>query len=235
MANNITYSLTPVSTEFTGGPQVFRANVKARETLKLEELAKRLGRKTKQDSSLVRYFLEALDEELAKQLLAGNRVNLGQISTGFAIRGSFQSEDDRFDPKRHSIVATVRTLEPLRSALADVTPDNITLGLDCSVYSLMDAVTHETNAITGTNEQHIQGVNLGIDTENDDEGVKLLDAEGNVVAVATVSASNAQTINCTFPAIAAGAYTLVVSCRNGARATLAPATAKLAVIVKAAS
>ena len=232
MANNITYSLTPVSTEFTGGPQVFRANVKARETLKVDELAKRIGRKTKQDASLVRYFLQALDEELARQLLAGNRVNLGQLSTGFAIRGSFTSEDDRFDPKRHSIVATVRALDPLRSALDEVTPDNIMLSLDCAVYSLMDAVTHELNVITGTNEQHIQGVNLGIDLANEDEGVRLLDSEGNVAAVATVSASNAQTINCTFPAVAAGAYTLEVSCRNGARATLAPATAKLHVIVK---
>ena len=64
--------------------------------------------------------------------------------------------------------------------------------------------------------------------------MKLLDAEGNVAAVAAVSASDAQTITCTFPAIAAVAYTLVVSCRNGNRATLAPAVAKLGVIVKAA-
>ena len=234
MADKITYSLTPVSTDFTGGSQLFRANVKARNIVKVDELAERLAEKTKQDKCLARYFLEALDEELSKQLLAGNRVSLGQLTTGFAIRGSFSSEDDRFDPKRHALIATIRTLDPLRSALSKVTPDNITLGLDCSVYSLMDAVTHETNAITGTNEQHIQGVNLGIDTENDDEGVKLLDAEGNVAAVATVSASDAQTITCTFPAIAAGAYTLVVSCRNGNRATLAPAVAKLGVIVKAA-
>ncbi len=231
---DIIYSLTPVSTEFTGGAQVYRANVKTNGTVSKEQLAKRLARKTKQDTSLARYFIEAIDEELAAQILAGNRVNLGQLATGFAIRGSFTSEDDRFDPARHTLVATIRTLDPLRGALDAITPENITVSLACSVYSLMDTVTKETNAITGTNPQHIQGVNLGIDTSNEDEGVTLVDAEGNVAATATVTASDAQTIECTFPAVEAGDYTLVVSARNGNRVSLAPATAKLNVTVKAA-
>ena len=231
---DITYSLTPVSTEFTGGAQVYRANVKTNGTVELEELAERLAEKTKQDKSLALYFLQAVDEELSKQILAGKRVNLGQLSTGFAIRGSFNSEDDRFDPKRHTLVATISTLDPLHSALADITPDNIAVGLACSVYSLMDSVTKELNVVTGTNEQHIQGVNLGIDPENEDEGVWLEDAEGARAATATVSASDAQTVTCTFPAVAQGEYTLVVSCRNGNRASLAPAVGKIKVMVKAA-
>jgi len=231
---DITYSLTPVSTEFTGGKTVFRANVKTNGTIDADTLAERLAAKTKQDKSLAKYFLQAIDEELAAQILAGNRVNLGQLATGFAIRGSFNSEDDRFDPKRHSLVATIRTLDPLKSALSDVEPGNVAVSLECTVNSLMDNVTKQTNVITGTNEQHIQGVNLGIDSENADEGVWLEDAEGNIAATATVSASDAQTITCTFPAVEAGDYTLVVSCRNGNRTTLAPATAKLAVSVVAA-
>ncbi len=167
----ITYSLTPVSPEFTGGKTVFRANVKTNGTISADELAERLATKTKQDKSLAKYFLPAIDEELAAQILAGNRVNLGQLSTGFAIKGSFNSEDDRFDPERHTLVATIRTLDPLRSALSEVELDNIAVSLSCTVRSLMDAVTKETNVITGTNEQHIQGVNLGINVDNADEGV----------------------------------------------------------------
>ncbi len=230
----IIFSLTPVSTEFTCGAQVYRANVKTNGTVDVEELAKRIAAKTKQDKSLARYFIEAIDEELARQILAGNRVNLGQLATGFAIRGSFRSADDRFDPKRHTLIATIKTLDPLRGALSEITPENIQVSLTCSVYSLMDSVTKEFDVITGTNEQHIQGINLGIDTDNADEGVTLVDADGNTVATATVSASDAQTITCTFPAVEAGEYTLVVSARNGNRTSLAPAVARRSVTVKAA-
>ncbi len=231
----ITYSLTPVSTEFTGGAKVFRANVKTNGTVSADEISARLATKTKQDKSLAKYFVQAIDEELAAQILAGNRVNLGQISTGFAIKGSFNSEDDKFDPGRHTLIATIRTLDPLHSALAEVQPDNIAVSLSCSVRSLMDNVTKETNVITGTNEQHIQGVNLGINADNADEGVWLRDEAGENVATATITASDAQTITCTFPAVEPGEYTLVVACRNGNRETLAPAVGKLKVTVRAAA
>ncbi len=232
----ITYSLTPVSTEFTGTDnQVFRANVQTNGTINAEEFALRLAKKTKLDPSFARYFLQAFAEELRSQILAGYRVHLGQISTGFAIKGAFKSEDDRFDPARHTLIATIRTLDPLNSALSEVQPDNIAVSLACTVNSLMDNVTKETNVITGTNEQHIQGTNLGVSADNADEGVWLEDGNGNIVATATISASDAQTITCSFPATEAGEYTLVVSCRNGNRETLAPAIGRLKVTVKAAA
>ena len=72
--------------------------------------------------------------------------------------------------------------------------------------------------------------------ENIDEFVALTDDDGNVVATATVTASDVQTITCSFPTPPEpGTYTLVVSCRNGARTSLAPAVSKLKnVTVKAA-
>ena len=58
---------------------------------------------------------------------------------------------------------------------------------------------------------------------------------GETVATSTVLRSDSQTIDCVFTEPAApGVYTLVVSCRNGARESLKPATAKVKnVIVKA--
>ena len=67
-----------------------------------------MAERTKQDVSLWKYFLDALSDEIGIQLLAGYRVNLGQLTTGFAIRGAFASEDEAFDPERHQLVATVR-------------------------------------------------------------------------------------------------------------------------------
>ena len=233
--DGIMFSLVAVPEEIAGGKKVYRAYVKTNGTIDKEALAKALAEKTGQDISLANYFLEALNEILAKEIVAGYRVNLGQLSTGFSIKGSFQSEDDRFDPKRHSVQPTIQALDPLKSALAAVGADNITVGLTCRLGSLMDFVTKALNEITGTHEVHIEGEKIGIDTENADEHVHLVKDDGTVAAVATVTASNAQTITCSFPTPPEpGTYTLEVACRNGNRLSLAPAVARLRnVVVKA--
>ena len=234
--NGITFYLVPVTEAISPDKKVYRAVVKTNGTKDKEELAKALAEKTGQDISLANYFLDALNEILEKEMVAGYRVNLGQLSTGFSIKGSFTSEDDRFDPKRHTVQPTVQALDPLKSALAAVGADNITVGLVCRVLSLMDNVTKAFDEITGTDVVHIEGENLGIDPENPDEHVHLVKPDGAVAAVATVTASDAQTITCKFAEPPEpGVYTLEVACRNGNRTSLAPAVARLRnIAVKAA-
>jgi hypothetical protein len=234
--DNIMFSLTKVSDALTDKALYF-AHVQTNGTISSDELAERLAERTKQEASLWKYFLDALSEEIASQMSAGYRINLGQLSTGFAIRGAFKSEDDTFDPERHQLVATVRTLDPLRSAMSAVRPENVTLGLSCTVAAVMDAVTKCLSEITGTHRVLIQGQKLGISPDNPDEGVWLADPKtGEIVATATVERSDSQTIDCGFTEPPEpGVYTLVVSCRNGMRESLKPATAKVKnVIVKTA-
>ena len=226
--DNIIYSLTRVSDAITD-KVIYRANVQTNGTIGRDELAERLAARTKQDVSLWKYYIDALSEELKTQLLAGYRINLGQLLTGFAIRGAFKSEDEAFDPTRHQLIATVRTLDPLKSAIAAVAPENIVRGLTCIVAAAMDAVTKRLSEITGTNRLLIQGQRLGISPDNPDEGVWLTDpATGETVAVSTVERSDDQTIDCFFAEPPSpGMYTLVVSCRNGERESLRPAVAMI--------
>ena len=234
--DNIVFSLTRVSDAITD-KTLYRANVQTNGTLGRDELAERLATRTKQDVSLWKYFLDALSDEIGIQLLAGYRINLGQLTTGFAIRGSFMSEDEAFDPARHQLVATIRTLDPLKGAMSAVLPENVTLGLTCTVAAVMDAVTKRLSEITGTNRVLIQGQKLGISPDNPDEGVWLADPKtGDIVATATVERSDSQTVDCVFAEPPeSGTYTLVVACRNGMRESLKPATAKVKnVVVKAA-
>ena len=226
--DSIIYSLTKVPDAITD-KVVYRANVQTNGTIDRDELAERLAARTKQDVSLWKYFLDALSEEIKIHLLAGYRINLGQLSTGFAIKGSFMSEDDTFDPAKHQLVATVRTLDPLKSAIAAVSPENIVRGLTCIVASAMDAVTKRLSEITGTNRLLIQGQRLSISPDNPDEGVWLADPKtGEIVAMSTVERSDDQTIDCFFAEPPSpGMYTLVVSCRNGERESLKPAVAKI--------
>ena len=226
--DNIVFSLTRVSDAITD-KALYRANVQTNGTVGRAELAERLAERTKQDVSLWKYFLDALSDEIAAQLLAGYRINLGQLSTGFAIRGAFMSEDEAFDPARHQLVATVRTLDPLRSAMSTVSPTNITLGLTCTVFAVMDAETKRLSEIAGTNRVLIQGQKLGISPDNPDEGVWLSDPKtGDIVATATVERSDSQTIDCVFTEPPEpGTYMLVVSCRNGERESVKPAVARI--------
>jgi len=226
--DNIIFSLTKVPDAITD-KTLYHANVQTNGTIGRDELAKRLASRTKQDVSLWKYFLDSLSDEIQTQLLAGYRINLGQLSTGFAIRGVFMSEDEAFDPAKHQLIATVRTLDPLKSALSAVQPENVTLGLTCTVFSAMDAVTKRLSEITGTNRLLIQGMKLGISPDNPDEGVWLINQKsGAIVATSTVESSDSQTIDCVFTEPPEpGTYTLVVSCRNGMRESLKPATAKI--------
>ena len=235
--NSITFKLEKVSRALTD-KRLYRASVQANGIVGRDELAERMAARTKQDANLWKYFLDTLADEIDGQLLEGNRIKLGRLLMGFSIRGTFANEDDPFDPEKHRLVTTLRLLDPLKGAIAEAVPENITSGLSCSIASAMDAVTKKVSEVTGTNHLMLQGRKLGISPDNPDEGVWLVDPKTDeIVATATVERSDSQTIDCVFAEPPpSGRYTLVVSCRNGARESLAPAVARVKDFsVKAAS
>ena len=226
--DNIAFSLTKVAKALAKKP-AYRAVVQTNAVLGHEELAKLMAERTKQDAALWKYFLDVLSDEIEAQLLAGNRVNLGRFAMFLAIRGAFASEDDEFDPAKHKLAAIMRPQKGLREAMDAVVPENVTRGISCVIGSVMDAETKHLSEITGTNRLLIQGMRLGISPDNPDEGVWLADSKtGKVVANATVERSDSQSIDCVFvDSPDPGQYTLVVSCRNGARESLSPAVARI--------
>ena len=228
MDGNIGFSLQRVSKALSAKPY-YRAVVQTKGIYGNEELAERLAERTKEAAVHWRYFLDALSGEIETLLLEGNRVTLGRLAMGLAIRGSFTSEDEEFDPSKHSLATVVRALKPFKDKLEAVVPENVTAGLTCRVGSAMDAVTKRLSEITGTNLLLIQGLRLGISPDNPDEGVWLADPKtGETVATARVECSDSQSIDCVFTAPPEpGVYTLVVSCRNGARESLSPAVAQV--------
>ena len=64
--NAIMFSLVPVADEISPNKKVYRAIVKTNGTKGKEELAKALAEKTGQDISLANYFLDSLNEILAR-------------------------------------------------------------------------------------------------------------------------------------------------------------------------
>ena len=226
--SNITFKLKKVPSALTS-KRLYRASVQSAGVAGHAELAARIAERTKIDAKMLEYILDVLADEIDEHLLNGDRVRLGRIHLGFAIRGTFANEDDEFDPATHRLVATLRMLDPLKSKMAAEIPENVTAGLRCTLSSAMDSVTKRLSEITGKNRLLMQGMRLGISPDNPDEGVWLVDSEtGKIVATANVERSDDKTIDCVFPELPApGRYTLVVACRNGARESLAPAVARI--------
>lgn len=228
MDNKIEFSLHKVSKTVSEKPS-YRAVVQANGILGHKELAALIAEHTHEKALFWTYVLNVVADEIEKQLLEGNRVNLGRLAMSLAIRGSFASEDAEFNPSKHKLAAVLRILKPLKAKMEAVVPENVTGGISCVLGSAMDATTKRLSEITGTNKLLIQGMRLGISPDNPDEGVWLVDPKtGKVVATSTVECSDSQTIDCVFTnPPKPGEYTLVVSCRNGARESLSPAVAKI--------
>ena len=226
---NVKFALNKVSNALTD-KQHYRASVRANGLLGHEELANLMAARTQQDATTWKYFLDVLANEIDNQLLEGNSIKLGRLMTGFAIRGTFTSEDDRFDPEKHQLVVTLRMLDPLRGAMSETVPENvIDSRLTCIVSSVMDSGSKRLSEIVGTNRLLIEGRRLGISPDNPDEGVWLVNPKtGETVATAMVERSDNQTIDCVFTEPPEpGVYTLVIGCRNGALETFAPAIARV--------
>ena len=193
MDDNIEFSLHKVPKALSAKPY-YRAVVQNKGIFDNDGLADRLAEHTKEAAIHWRYFLNVLSDEIETLLLEGNRVNLGRLAMSLSIRDSFSSEDEEFDPSKHSLAAVVRTLKPFKDKLEAVVPKNISAGLTCRVAAAMDAVTKRLAEITGTNRLLLQGRRLGISPDNPDEGVWLANPKtGKIAAVARVDSSDDQT------------------------------------------
>ena len=234
MGDGIAFSLTPVSPRLSKGKKAYRARVRTRGTFDTMDIAREMAeRGAMKDMPSCVYFLSLLHEIIAEKTLAGYRLKTEFFETGLSIRGTFGSVDDEFDPEHHKVLPTVCATKAFKAAIAVAEVVNVSKPLKAKVISLMDAVAKSLNAFSGSHEIHLQGDNLGICPDNQDEGVFLV-ANGKTVAVAEVLKSDAQIINCRFnDPPSPGKYDLVVRCRNGADPSFAPAeTALRGIIVK---
>ena len=158
--------------------------MRTRGTFDTVDVAEEMARRgAVNDVPTCRYLLGLLHEIIAEKTLAGYRLKTEFFETGLSIRGTFGSVDDEFDPKRHKVLPTVCTTKAFKAAVAAAEVVNVSKPLKAKVFSLMDLVTKSLNAFTGRHVVCMQGDNLGICTDNPDEGVFLL-SKGKMVAVA---------------------------------------------------
>jgi len=139
----------------------------------------------------------------------------GVASVRTNCQGQFATMSGPWVPGANMLVAGAVTLDPMKSALAGIIPENNTEGAKPFINSVYDTVTGIYDVITGTDLISIAGSDLAVDMTKSDEGVWLRNASGTETKLNTAE-SDLQIVKAALTtALTPGAYTLIVRTRSG--------------------
>lgn len=162
--------------------------------------------------------IRATNKALAKVLKAhadkGNIAVIdGVASVRHVVRGAFESDVGPWVKGKNFIILNAYELDPFKSALAGVTPENKTGGANPKIDSVLEETTGEYDVLR--RDISIAGTDLGPDTSKDDEYVCLVNKDGAETRL-TVTYSDLLLVSATLPdGMTPGAYTLKVYTRSG--------------------
>ena len=160
-------------------------------------------------------------KEMAYQLMDGYSVNAGYFTANTTVRGVFNSSDEHFDPKKHSILFRFNQGDLLRKQIPNVSVQVMGVGdTNIQISHVIDAKTGSVNdLITPNGTLKIKGGKLKIVGENPQIGVyfeQVGDAEGDDVGESVKVAENDIVVNnpseliVVIPPLAKGRYKLVI-------------------------
>lgn len=112
------------------GVKAYRASVPFRRTINEEDLANRLvkgGCSLRKETLLAAYSL--MNDEIYNAIEDGFNVDFGLGRTEITVNGSFISEFDKFDRKRHTLTPRLRPSPRLKQTTANIPAENAGAGL----------------------------------------------------------------------------------------------------------
>ena len=201
-----------------------------------EEVAAIVAGKLRLSPSDLQYIYVKTGETVREIVMNGRNVNLDWVAFTISLTGSFDKCDSPFTAGRNVLMVRAHARPVLRDCLAGVTPRNATGGLKAAILTVMDNVAMEEGVITVPSKVLVAGNNILIDSTHDDEGVWLVDKNGDVVATPTVLSNDASLLDLDFGELPPnGSYALLVKARTGASTDFAPAVARRNVTVRKAN
>jgi len=178
----------------------------------LKKVADALGT----DVYSVRRYWEGFGLTIANLLVQAIGVNGDWIHVGLKIKGSGAKANSVPDPKTNPLMVNLLAKGILAEAAMSLDPQNITATVEAILYAIEQESAGEANLLTAAGE-NIVATGRNILTESgEDTGVFLMNAAGNVVATATISRTDTDSIEFSFAELPAdGEYTLAILTRNG--------------------
>lgn len=171
--NNITYHLVEnaAATKQKGEP-VYTAVVTPKETYTIADVAERMAAEgCAVRPATITLVISEFAELVAKLVAEGRAVNVGGVVRfAPAIRGTFTSEDDAFDPARHQVVVNATVGSRLRTAAAESSVQRVQPVILPKIESVVNVHTAEYGTICSRGQFIVFGERLIWDDSQPDEG-----------------------------------------------------------------
>lgn len=194
----------------------YRPILQCGKTVMPEEFVSVFSGAIKETEPCASFVLGTLREKIVELLQSGRPVNLGWISFTPRLKGALGTKDADGDSDRLEVVATPS--RAFRHCLKEMALVNVNQIPDPLLYELQEDGQEKRNTLHNPGKRIvINGDNISIDKDHEDEGAWLEDLVGNVVVNGRVVCSDASTCDLKFPELPKkkGTYVFVLSCRNG--------------------
>ena len=195
---------------------IFRPDLRGKMTY--DQTVEALSAKTGLNPTKVRGVLDSVGAVIIEQAIAGQKVvKLGFGDIRLTVKGSINDLSESISEKCEAGLNFQPNFD-IAARLKAATLDNDTLTVDLYIDTVFEAGhPSDANCLFTPNADVSITTNCGkIDTNRDDEGVWLIDADGEKVATAVVASTNASYSVVRFATLPEpGRYTLVYACRNG--------------------
>jgi len=215
MAKTLTFTNTKVSDSIAGTTPCWQSHIASTNTVTTDDLAAEVAENLKDSPAYVGTILRETTNVSKEHLQMGERVTLdGFVRLELAAEGSAASEDAPWDPATNRLIVNAIAYDAIKSAAKDLVPENVLKPVSIQLLGAQDATTFEQNVIVKGHTLLVQGKNVKITAANADEGLYVVNAEGEKKL--NVTASTAGTVDATVPdAVAVGVYTLELRGRAG--------------------
>jgi len=215
MAKVLTFTNTKVSDSIAGTTPCWQSHVASTDTVTTDELSEEVAENLKDSAAYIGTILRETTNVSKEHLKNGERVTLdGFVRFELVAEGSASAEDAPWDPATNRLMVNAIAYDAVKASAKDLVPENVLKPVSIQLLGAQDATTFEQNAVVKGHGLLVQGKNVKITAANADEGLYLVNDEGEKKL--TVTASTAGTVDATVPNdVAVGVYTLEIRGRSG--------------------
>ena len=208
--------ITVKGSERLGTEPFYMGVLQHERTMSRREAYEYIAGKTGYTPTAVRAVFMAVAEYIRENQARGNITYFdGVASIRNYVRGSFDGLAGPWVKGRNILMVTAVEMEPFKTVLAAVVPENNTEGAKPVINTVLDETTRVYDEITGTDVFSIAGANLAPDAGRTAGRGRLVNARG-LETKAEIEFSDLQNVKAHLAtALEPGEYTLKVHTRSG--------------------
>jgi hypothetical protein len=192
----------------------YLARIRSYKTMSREEMiADMAGMNASVSRQEIIVVLDLMKAVIQKYLLSGFRVKTDLFNARLTMQGGFSSDEDEYDPGRHTVRVRMAPAADLKKAVAHAARME-KIRADKPEPKLDHVYDFETQSRDGTvspgHVAEVKGVNLDYDQSDAAQGVYFVDQANAAFKAETVHRSGGTTVLFQVPALTPGSYRLVM-------------------------